>query len=95
MSCEFSIFDSGSTFREDLLRFGELRSILPEGTPIMALTATAPRRLRFQLSEILGMKKALVPSNKDNIFFSVAQFESWEKNLTSVFENKEQHIQEQ
>lgn len=44
----------GATFCEPLLRIGE--TLIPKGTPLMALTATASVSLRSQLSRILGMK---------------------------------------
>ena len=37
------------------MKLGELRSIVPQGTPLMALTATAPVTLRKELSQLLGM----------------------------------------
>lgn len=38
------------------MKLGEVRSIVPQGTPMMALTATAPISLRRELAQILGMR---------------------------------------
>uniref|UniRef100_A0A1X7THZ1 DNA 3'-5' helicase n=1 Tax=Amphimedon queenslandica TaxID=400682 RepID=A0A1X7THZ1_AMPQE len=46
----------GMSLRDTLMNLGEVRSIVPEGTPLMALTATATTALRHQLANILGMK---------------------------------------
>ena len=45
----------GDTFREVLLRVGEIRSLLPIGTPVMALTATATVSSRLKIANLLGM----------------------------------------
>ena len=69
----------GSTFREALLRIGEVHSIIPENIPVMALTATATHNLRTQLAELIGMKKpvmVVISPCKTNIMYSVVTFTS-------------------
>ena len=51
----YSNFNRGETFRRTMLRLGEIRSIFPEGVPIMAVTATATRTLQHEIARILGM----------------------------------------
>ena len=79
----------GSTFQQSLLRIGELRSILPSGICIMALTATASNNLRYTLSSIIGLNKPYVVAVspcKRNIMFSVGDFTSVETTLKPVVE---------
>ena len=80
----YQLLFRGSTFREALLRIGELRSILPANTPVMALTATATLTLRLELSCLIGMKNpkmVVIPPNKDNIKYCVSRFKSIEENF--------------
>ena len=52
-----------------LLKIGDIK--LPMNTNIMALTATAPKTLRIQLSKLFGMKdpvSIILPPCKENIF---------------------------
>ena len=60
-------------------RIGEVRSILPDGLHIMALTATATKTLRYSVSRTMGMRNpffiAIAPCKK-NIMYSVKAFES-------------------
>ena len=61
-------------FREAFGRVGELRSYIPEGTPVLGLTATASKRMRQKLVKFLGMQKGetiTVSPNKNNIRFTV------------------------
>ena len=71
----------GQTFRTVLDRIGEVRSILPDGLNIMALTATATKTLRYSVSRTIGMHNpfviAIAPCKK-NIMYSVQTFESVE-----------------
>ena len=68
----------GDTFREVLLRVGEIRSLLPIGTPVMALTATATVRSRLKISDLLGISPSVIAVSpcKDNMIYAVADFES-------------------
>ena len=77
-------FYRGSTFRQSLLRIGELRSILP----VMALTATASKSLRHVVSNIIGLRNphvVAVSPCKPNIMFSVGDFDSHSAQRGHVF----------
>ena len=71
----------GETFRGALLRVGEIRSILPEGVKMMALTATATRPLRDKIIRLLGMVTptviAVSPCKK-NLVYAVSHYTSIE-----------------
>ncbi|XP_015255333.1 PREDICTED: probable Werner syndrome ATP-dependent helicase homolog 1 [Cyprinodon variegatus] len=57
-------------FRESFARLGELRSIVKEGTPVMALTASADIVNRGRVTKLLNMEKATqvtVSPNRSNI----------------------------
>lgn len=89
----YQLLFRGSTFREALLRIGELRSILPANTPVMALTATATLTLRLELSCLIGMKNpkmVVIPPNKDNIKYCVSRFKSIEENFGILAEELKQ-----
>ncbi len=58
-----------------MLRVGEIRSLLPEEVPLMALTATASRTLQQKVASILGMNKPAViavSSCKANLMYAIA-----------------------
>ena len=64
----------GETFREALLSVGEVRSLLPQGVHMMALTATATKTLQRKVAKILGMhlpKVIPVSPCKSNLMYSV------------------------
>lgn len=66
----------GDQFRTDFARIGEIRSLLPKNTNVMALTATANVRTRKVIIESLEMKCCHVlfkNPNKLNIRYSVFQ----------------------
>lgn len=46
----------GETFRNILLRIGEVRSLVPPTVYILTLTATATKTVQQEVSSILGMK---------------------------------------
>ncbi len=46
----------GSTFRSSLRRIGDIRSLIPPGVNVMALTATASKTLRCDVSKMIGMQ---------------------------------------
>ena len=57
-------------------RIGEIRSLLPRGVPMMALTATATSKLRFEVASMLGMTEELVVSIspcKPNIVYCIGK----------------------
>ena len=75
----------GDTFRSTLRRIGEVRSILPAGVKIMALTATASRDLRYIVSKLIGLVNpyviAMCPCKK-NMAYSVSEY----TNIVDIFE---------
>ena len=79
----------GQTFRTVLDRIGEVRSILPEGLNIMALTATATKTLWYSVSRTIGMHNpfiiAISPCKK-NLMYSVKAFESIQDTFKPVVE---------
>lgn len=87
----------GDSFREDFGRLGELRSILPPKVNVMALTATATHTLRSSILKTLGMVDPFIISkspHKENISFSVSEFQSIEESFTPLAKeliDKQQH----
>lgn len=77
----------GDSFRALLSRVGEVRSLLPNGVHVMALTATATKTVRLAVSKTLGLKKpyikALSPCKK-NVMYGVSKFETVEDTFSSV-----------
>ena len=67
----------GDTFRSSLRRLGEVRSILPCGVRVMAVTATATKTLRYSVSKTIGLHNpyvlALCPCKK-NLVYAVGTF---------------------
>ena len=83
------MFHRGATFREVLFKIGELRSLIPEKTPVMALTATATRSLRMKLENIIGMKlptSIVLPPCKLNLTYKFADYISIAENFMHVLE---------
>ena len=85
----------GDSFRSVLLRVGELRSLLPDGIHMMALTATATSLLRTKVSAILGMRNPLLTYRspcKENLVYSVLFCNCIEDSFTpllkSLLENR-------
>ena len=79
----------GDTFRTVLERIGEVRSILPHGINVMALTATATKTVRYSVSKIIGMRNPFVlaiPPCKSNIMYSVGAFVSVEATFKPIAE---------
>ena len=71
------------------MRIGEVRSLLPPDANIMALTATATKTLRRDVSRIIGMRNELVvskPPMKSNIMYAVVPFSTLEQTFLSVAE---------
>jgi superfamily II DNA helicase RecQ len=73
-------------FRECFGRLGELRSILP-GAPVLALTATAAKKIKKNVIESLSLKKYMVlidvNPNRPNIYLSVRKISN---DLNSSFQ---------
>ena len=77
----------GKTFHVALDRIGEVRSILPPGVCVMALTATATRTLRYAVSATIGMRNPFIvaiPPCKRNMMYSVSTLVSVEETLKPV-----------
>ena len=77
----------GDTFRTVLSRIGEIRSLLPGSVNILALTATASRNLRIQVTRMIGMEDELVISVspcKPNIMYAVSSFTSMQETFHPV-----------
>ena len=77
----------GDTFRTVLERIGEVRSILPQGINVMALTATATKAVRHSVSRTIGMRNPFVVAIspcKRNIMYSVGSFVSVEDTFKPV-----------
>lgn len=71
------------------MRIGEVRSLLPSNVNIMAITATATRKLRTDVSRIIGMRNELVvskPPMKSNLMYAVVPFSTVEETFSSVAE---------
>ena len=68
------------------MRIGEVRSLLPPDANIMALTATATKTLRRDVSRIIGMRNELVvskPPVKSNMY-AVVPFSTLEQTFLSA-----------
>ena len=64
----------GETFRKEFSHLGEVRSLIPEAVNIMALTATATKTTRREVSRSLGLVHpavVAVPPNKPNIKYCI------------------------
>ncbi|KXJ11319.1 Werner syndrome ATP-dependent helicase [Exaiptasia diaphana] len=61
-----------AAFRESFGRIGDLRSLMPVGSPVLALTATATKEVTRKTVEALGLKNNYmnirVSPNRSNIF---------------------------
>ena len=75
----------GQSFRivrkasEQFVTVGEVRSLLPDGLNVMALTATATKSLRYSISHTIGMLNPFVVAVapcKQNRMYSVRVFDS-------------------
>ena len=67
----------GHTFRSSLRRIGEVRSLLPVGVKVMAVTATASKTLRYSVSKAIGLHNPFVLSMnpcKKNLVYAVGKF---------------------
>lgn len=69
----------GKHVRKEFLRLGEVRSLIPSSTTVMALTATASTSTRQEVIKILGMNNLhAVSPHKSNVTYWVAERESVE-----------------
>ncbi len=91
---DYGIVNRGDTFRSTLRRIGEVRSILPEGVHVMALTATASKTLRYSVSKTIGLQNPYVIVRcpcKANIVYSVGTF----SDVSDTFQPMVQRLKEQ
>ena len=80
-------FYRGDTFRTLLSRVGEVRSLLPRGVNVMAVTATATKSVRQAVSHILGMKNPHIVARspcKQNIMYAVSSFINVEESFNPI-----------
>ena len=69
-------YNRGTTFRKEFAELQVVRSLIPSGVNVMALTATATSTTRRSIIKILGMEKPLIISwspSKENLFLSVKE----------------------
>ena len=79
----------GDTFRTTLKRIGEIRSLIPNHVNVMALTATATRKLQSCIEDILGMNKpALVTITpcKANIMYGIGKYKTIIETFSPILE---------
>eukprot|EP00731_Ephydatia_muelleri_P010824 Em0005g1410a len=79
----------GESFRKEFRQLGEIRSLIPPFTRVMALTATASTKTRQEVIHILGMRNPSINAispHKSNIIYWVAERESVEKCLAPVID---------
>ena len=87
------IYSRGETFRREFLAIGEARSLIPSHVNMMALTATATKSTRVQVSKLLGMVQAKVVAkvvsvfpNRANIKYYVVASSNIEDNFAPLVE---------
>ena len=91
----------GQTFRRVMERLGEIRSLLPFGVKIMALTATATKSVQSSVACTLGMEKPVVVALspcKANIVYNVGRYTTVEdtfKPLLHRLKKDRENFQEQ
>jgi ATP-dependent DNA helicase RecQ len=72
-----------------LLQLGEVRSLLPKGVKVLAMTATATKSLRVKVSDVIGLANPLVIAVspcKSNIIYAVSKFVSICETFTPILE---------
>jgi len=77
----------GDTFRSDMLRLGEICSIVAEDVRFMVMTATASKELRMKVSSTIGLinpKLIAISPCKSNISYNVSNFASISENFGPV-----------
>ena len=88
LTCTNSYYRA-DTFRSALGHIGELRSLIPAGVSVMALTATATKYVRQIVSKRLGMRNPSVvtaPPCHLNVKYSVGSFKCIKENFISLVE---------
>ena len=78
MDCCLQLF-RGESFRSVLKRIGEVRSLLPRGVNVMALTATATKAIRLSVSRTIGLNNPYVLTRspcKSNLIYTTGVFKT-------------------
>ncbi len=79
-----SVSEASHDFRPDYRRLSIIREQCPE-LPILAVTATAPERVKIDIVKQLKLRKVFVlqqSSNRPNVHYSVRSRTSYDKDLT-------------
>ncbi|XP_065902058.1 ATP-dependent DNA helicase RecQ-like isoform X2 [Dysidea avara] len=74
-----TVIEWGDTFHSDMLRLGEIRSIVPEDVRFMAMTETASKELRMKLSStivLINPTVIAISPCKSNISYNLSNFTS-------------------
>ena len=77
----------GDIFRQTMLRIHEVRSLVPTSMCLLALTATATKSIREDVSKILGMRNPLVVAVtpcKPNLIYYVRKNKRMEEALSTI-----------
>ena len=85
-----NLCNRGESFRTEFSHLGEIRSIVPEGVRLMALTATATLSTRKYIIKNLSMQNPVVvymTPAKDNIAYYVVEKEGVETFLGQLWKN--------
>ena len=85
----FYYYCRGGTFRTLFDRLGEIRSLVPSKINMMALTATASKTLRLEISLILGMRDYVLVErspDKPNVYLVCQEFQSLQETFGPVVE---------
>ena len=80
----------GYTFRDELIKLGEVRSLIPMKVPILALTATATKKVRSEVIRIIGMREPIsITMNPDHpsIRYMVHEFTSISSSFQSLVDD--------
>ena len=67
-------FNRGDQFRTAFAEIGELRSIIPSGVPVVALTATCTHAINRRITDCLSLSEAVtvaVSPERENITYNV------------------------
>ena len=79
----------GDSFLTTIKRIGEIRSLISDRVNVIALAATATRKLQKCIEDILGMNKpALITTSpcKANIMYGVGKFKTITETFSPILE---------
>lgn len=82
------------SFRPVYARIGEVRAIVPSGTPLMATTATVTKAVRGDICnklEMKGCRIVYVSPNKPNMYYEVVTRTDIEEDFASVLSELRTH----